>query len=151
MHPLLRPNDVVLVDRFARRVRRGDVVLLHPRQATEPSLIKLVAGLGGEHVAIRSDLLWVDGVATSWGRPMIGSLPLEVQLAPDELFVLSLNLALGTDSRTLGPINRRRVRGIVREIVEPLRRRTTVARVAIRPVDPPGGADRDVSAGSAGS
>ena len=110
MRPLLDDGDRVLVDRLAywlHRPRRGDVVLLRGLLGHGPGLLlKRVAGLPGETVTLARDRLQVDGEPLDLGRPVVGSSPGTWTLGPDELFVLSENLAVGTDSRHTGPVRR---------------------------------------------
>jgi signal peptidase I len=110
MRPLLQEGERVLVDRLAywwSNPRRGDVVLLRGLRADGPGmLLKRVVGLPGETIALARDRLHVDGAPLDLGRPVVGSSPGTWTLGPDELFVLSENLAIGTDSRHTGPVRR---------------------------------------------
>ena len=110
MRPLLDEGERVLVDRLAywlHRPRRGDVVLLRGGPGDGPGLLlKRVVGLPGETVTLARDRLHVDGVLLDLGRPVVGSSPGTWMLGPDELFVLSDNLAVGTDSRHTGSVRR---------------------------------------------
>ncbi|MCC6178035.1 MAG: signal peptidase I [Chloroflexi bacterium] len=69
-------------------------------------LLKRIVGLPGEAVEVRRDRLWIDGRPLDLGRPVVGSSPGRWNLGPDEYFVLSDNLAIGTDSRHIGPARR---------------------------------------------
>ena len=110
MHPLLAEGERVLVDRVAYRLgrpRRGDVALVRGLQGAGPGLLlKRIVGLPGETVSLARDRLHVDGRVLELGRPIIGSSPGEWPLGPDDYFVLSENLAIGTDSRHTGPVRR---------------------------------------------
>jgi signal peptidase I len=137
MFPLLHPGDHVLVDRlafYARPPRRGDVVLVEPAAGPERRLIKLVAGLPGEHVAVARDRLWVDGrpLDLPEPRPIVGSLPGAWQLGPGEYFLLSYAVAVGTDSRHFGPVARGALRGRAWLVYWPPARRRRVSRPALR-------------------
>ena len=65
-------------------------------------LLKRIVGLPGETIAVQRDRLWIDGRAADLGRPVVGSSPGRWILGPDEYFLLSDNLAIGTDSRHVG-------------------------------------------------
>jgi signal peptidase I len=110
MHPLLAERERVLVDRVAYRLgrpRRGDVALVRGVSGTSPDLLlKRIVGLPGETVTLRRDRLHIDGKHLDLRRPVIGSSPGQWVLGPDQYFVLSENLAIGTDSRHTGPIRR---------------------------------------------
>jgi signal peptidase I len=110
MAPVLEPGERVLVDRFAyrlRRPRRGEVVLVRGATPESPELLlKRIVGLPGETVAVRRDRLWIDDRAFDLGRPVVGSSPGRWTLDSDQYFLLSENLAIGTDSRHTGPVGR---------------------------------------------
>lgn len=106
MSPSLRAGDWALAVR-ARRVARGDVVVLtHPlRPGLE--LVKRVVGIPGD-------------AALSGGSP----------LGPDEWFVRGDNHATSTDSRTFGPVSRRTIVGLVRFVYWPPRRASRIGTLA---------------------
>jgi signal peptidase I len=108
MRPLLRDGERVLVDRLAYRIgrpQRGDVALVQNAVVDGPDLLlKRVVGLPGETIAVERDRLWIDGEPLDLGRPVVGSSPGRWPLAPDAYFLLSENLAIGTDSRHTGPV-----------------------------------------------
>lgn len=115
MLPLLSEGDRVLVDPLRYRLtspRRGDIVLarLPPPsdlyQPSPPLQLKRLVGLPGERIAVAWDCLLVNGEPLDLGRPVVGSSPGEWLLGPDEYFLLSENLAVGTDSRHTGPVRR---------------------------------------------
>jgi signal peptidase I len=108
MRPLLDEGERVLVDRLAyhlSRPRRGDIVLLRGlRGGGADLLLKRVVGLPGETVTLARDQLHINNKVLDLGRPVVGSSPGEWVLGPGAYFVLSENLALGTDSRHTGPV-----------------------------------------------
>ena len=108
MAPALAEGERVLVDRLAYRrrpPRRGEIALLRGLPGAGPGLLlKRIVGLPGETVTLARDRLYVDGGVLDLGRPVIGSSPGRWALGPDAYFVLSENLAIGTDSRHTGPV-----------------------------------------------
>ena len=110
MAPLLDDGERVLVDRLAYRrdqPRRGDVALVRGIPGRWPDLLlKRIVGLPGETVAVERDRLWIDGQPLELGRPVVGSSPGRWSLPDDGYFLLSENLAIGTDSRHSGPVRR---------------------------------------------
>lgn len=110
MQPLLMERERVLVDRLAyvgRRPRRGDIVLARGLPGDGPELLlKRIVGLPGETIVLASDRLHVNGTVLDLGRPVIGSSPGTWVLGSDDYFLLSENLAIGTDSRHTGPVRR---------------------------------------------
>jgi signal peptidase I len=110
MAPLLEPGERVLVDRLAYRrgpPKRGDVALVRGGATDAPDLLlKRIVGLPGETVAVQRDRLWIGGAPLDLGRPVVGSSPGRWHLGADQYFLLSENLAIGTDSRHVGPVRR---------------------------------------------
>jgi signal peptidase I len=110
MAPVLENGELVLVDRLVywwSRPRRGDVALVRGQPGDGPHLLlKRIVGLPSEMVILARDRLLIDGRPLDLGRPVIGSSPGTWPLGPDEYFLLSENLAVGTDSRHTGPVRR---------------------------------------------
>jgi signal peptidase I len=110
MAPLLENGDAVLVDRLAYWYawpRRGDVALVRGHTADGPPLLlKRIIGLPGETVTLSRDQLKIDGQVLDLGRPVVGSSPGSCTLGPTDYFLLSDNLAVGTDSRHTGAVQR---------------------------------------------
>jgi signal peptidase I len=110
MRPLLAEGEQVLVDRLAYwlgQPRRGDVVLVRGSGDGGPErLLKRIVGLPGETVTLARDRLHINSDVLNLGRPVVGSSPGQWMLGPDAYFLLSENLALGTDSRHTGPVCR---------------------------------------------
>jgi len=110
MRPYLNEGERVLVDRAAYwtgQPRRGDVALVRGLSGEGPGLLlKRIVGLPGETVTLARDRLRIDGRLLDLGRPVVGSSPGTWALGPHEYFVLSENLAIGTDSRHTGPVRR---------------------------------------------
>ena len=114
MFPILHPGDVLLFDQLAyvgEPPNRGDFVVFRHASAPSGRMIKLVAGLPGEQVEVRNDRLWIDGRELIFPRPMVGSLPGRWSVGTDEVFVLSAAVAVGTDSRSFGPVSRSAILG----------------------------------------
>jgi len=104
MAPSLQPGDWAIAT-TARRIARGDVVVLvHPLRP-DLELVKRVLGGPGDP-------------ALPGGRP----------LGPDEWFVVGDNHETSTDSRSFGPVRDEHLRGVVRFVVWPRGRVGMVAR-----------------------
>jgi signal peptidase I len=107
MFPILHPGDVLLFDRLAfagASADRGDVVVFQHASAPSGRMVKMVVGLPGERVEVRADRLWVDGRELVYPMPMVGSLPGRWTLGPGQFFMLSAAVAVGSDSRSFGPV-----------------------------------------------
>jgi signal peptidase I len=130
MRPVLRDGERVLVDRLAFRLgapRRGDVALVRGNSgAGGPDLLlKRIVGLPGETIAVERDRLWIDGAILDLGRPVVGSSPGRWTLDDQSYFLLSENLAIGTDSRHTGPIRRAELLGRAWLVCAPTVRRVS--------------------------
>ena len=126
MYPLLSPGDCVLFDRLAYlagQPRRGDIGLFDTPAPGVGRMVKIVAGLPGQHVAAARDRLWLDGKLLSFHQPVVGSTPGRWQLGPSEYFLLSYAVAVGTDSRHFGPVQRKALRGRALRVYWPPARR----------------------------
>jgi len=107
MEPALADGDVVLV--FGRRrPRTGDVIVVERPDEPGFELVKRVAGSPGEIVH-----LLANGTR----------LPEPVALRAGEWFVVGDAPGGSTDSRTFGPVERERVRGVVVAVLGPGLRR----------------------------
>ena len=101
MAPVLNPGEIVLVTEGvydSRPPALGEIVAVRPASLGGQALIKRVAGLPRERVA-------VDG--REW------------QLAEDEFFLLGDRREHSMDSRTFGPVTRQELIGPVRARVWP--------------------------------
>ena len=137
MLPTLHNRDFALVWRLPylfREPRRGDVVICHyPGRMMKrlpflpQAFVKRVIGLPGD------TLEWIEGELLLNGTPLVEPYldPARcrfprtrspVTLGPDEYFVLGDNRDSSNDSRRVGPLSRRAIRGRVVSILFPLKR-----------------------------
>ncbi|MBD3782561.1 MAG: signal peptidase I [Micrococcales bacterium] len=110
MTPTIEAGDHVLVDHVVPLVRgyhRGDVVVLSAPGSGE-LLVKRVAGVAGDEVAVRDGVLEVDGVPVDepWVDPReVDSTFAELGVVPaDRVIVLADHRPEALDSRTFGPV-----------------------------------------------
>ncbi|MFN8526136.1 MAG: signal peptidase I [Chloroflexota bacterium] len=134
MYPLLHPGERLLVDRGAYRAsepRRGEIVVFRrPGSAGERS-VKVVVGLPGEVVSVERDRLWINGLELRWHAPVVGTLPGQWQLGEAGYFLLSYSVAVGTDSRVFGPVDRSSIEGRVTRVYAPRARARRVESLAL--------------------
>lgn len=122
MLPTLETGDRVLVEKLGYRFsepERGDVVLL---QREGQLLIKRVAALPGETVAVRGGTFYVNGEPLRDPSGMQG-LPYSVEptvVPPGQFYVLGDNRGNSTDSRSFGPVSKERLVGEAVVILWPL-------------------------------
>jgi signal peptidase I len=111
MQPTLDPGDYVVAVP-AGELSRGSIVIFDLPDADDYELVKRVVGLPGERVSIGNGQVHINRqtLAEPWAdRSTLGDG--EWQLGPGELFVLGDNRAMSSsDSRTIGPIQRRSIR-----------------------------------------
>jgi signal peptidase I len=92
--------------------RRGDVVVVE-RPEGEKSLIKRVVALPGEVVEVRGGHTVVDGqpLEEPWVMHFGGPGYPPTLVPPDHVFVLGDNRPVSHDSRAIGPVSVRNIRG----------------------------------------
>lgn len=99
---------------------RGDVIVFNSMRSTEPNtmLIKRVIGLPGEQISFREGMVYVEGVLLD--EPYIREAcrlsscnDREIELGPDEFYVLGDNRNVSQDSRRFGAVTRDHIVGTV--------------------------------------
>ena len=110
MYPALAPGERVLFDALAYRLappRSGDLVLaLHPARP-RLRLLKRVAAVPGDIVAVRDGRCWVNGRPTgSAPYEPDGGAPAGTVLGRDEYFLLGDAAHRSTDAREFGAVAR---------------------------------------------
>ncbi|MFC0213139.1 signal peptidase I [Paenibacillus chartarius] len=115
MSPTIESGDGLSVDPEYYRnhaPQRGDIVIF--TAPDERSFVKRIVGLPGETIAIQKTKLFIDGKVVA-GMPLAGceSVVDEIQLGPDELYVLGDNYSHSYDSRFIGPIRKSSIVGKV--------------------------------------
>ncbi len=117
MAPALEDRDYLLVDRLFFRqegLGRGDMVVFRT-EGDRRFLVKRIAGLPGETVAIHDGHLTVGG--RSVDHQSFPTRPGEefgpISLGPEEYFCLGDNAAKSLDSRIFGPVRRSQIYGRV--------------------------------------
>jgi len=127
MYPTLAPGEYVLFDSLAYRLgppRRGDVVLAwHPAELRR-RIVKRLAAVPGDSVAISGGLYWVNGVPCGVEASAADSAtPEEARtLGDDEYLLLGDAPDASTDARQFGPVSRSQLRARAWLVYWPLRR-----------------------------
>ncbi|WP_217585625.1 signal peptidase I [Lentibacillus saliphilus] len=128
MEPTLHDRDQMIVNKFSYRVndpKRFDIVVFHASE--QKDFIKRIIGLPGEHVAVKNNVLYINGnrveepfIDQGQGEnfPILENnftleeIPGEHDVIPDDHFlVLGDNRSNSTDSRMLGVISRDQIVG----------------------------------------
>lgn len=131
MDPTLRSGDSVLATKFAYRVwepERGDVVLFEGPDGAPT--IKRVVGLGGDEIAVRDGVLFVNGEKTREAYVdynLTDSTFLGPTRVPEgRFYLMGDNRVNSLDSRSYGPVSEGDVLGEVSLRIWPLSRAGTI-------------------------
>lgn len=125
MSPNLNNNDIVILDKAIykfKSIKRGDIISFSYEDTKY--LIKRVIGLPGEHVEIKDNIIYIDGMILE--EPYIENYNLGTDINYDipknYYFVLGDNRENSLDSRDekLGLINKKDVIGKVRIRIWPI-------------------------------
>ncbi len=120
MIPTIEIGDRVLAEKLTYRFTRepvvGDIVVFDDPTGQHPQLIKRVVATEGMTVDVRDGAVWVDGERLdepyTHGRPSDpGTVPLPVEIAEGEVWLMGDNRPNSGDSRFFGPRPVETVRG----------------------------------------
>jgi len=116
MMPTLQQGDVVVVNKLDREPARGDLITFRSPQDGD-RLLKRVVGVGGDVVAIRDAILFVNEVQVP--EPYVDHESIDalyygpVAVSPGSVLVLGDFRADSIDSRSYGEVSLRDVTGTV--------------------------------------
>ncbi len=125
MDPTLADGDRVVVNKMAYRLhdpRRGDVVVIGGDSASlNETLVKRIVGIAGDTVAVRGNVIRVNGAVahTEVVDITAGGQSVVTTVGEDEVFVVGDNLPVSLDSRTFGPVREDRIIGRVEAVIWP--------------------------------
>lgn len=118
MEPSLRDGDRLVVDRLGCALgaaQRGDIVVLRSPVEAGIDYVKRVAGVAGDHVALRGGVLFVNGApADDAARIPDGCDVAETRVPDGHVFVLGDNRPVSADSRAFGLVPCALLRGVAR-------------------------------------
>lgn len=123
MQPTLYNNNIVIMERNVKDLKLGDVVVFDGRPIEDFYLIKRVIGLPGDFVEIKDGFVYVNGnklQETYLEDSTITEPSLVVKVPKDEIFVLGDNREISEDSRYIGTIPIKKIKGHVYLRVFPL-------------------------------
>lgn len=126
MQPTIQIGDRILVDKAAYDIRvpfthvslihladpqRGDIVVLDSRAANE-KLVKRVIGIPGDVVAMRNNVLYINGVAAHYASATVTGIHddlqdpalYQVERAGDMQHLIRLSLYRPSEARDFGPV-----------------------------------------------
>ena len=111
MYPTLHNKDIMILDEISYRfkeIQRFDIVVL---KADDEYLIKRVIGLPGEKIKYENNTLYVNDVKVEEHFSEEITKDFEVVVPKGKYYVLGDNRTNSTDSRVLGPIDRKQILG----------------------------------------
>ena len=118
MIPTLEIGDRVLVNKFIYRFtdpKRGDIIVFESVDNSNEDLIKRVAGLPGDKIAIRGGKLFVNGEPQKEPytnkKPPDRSFYARTTVPKNHVFVMGDNRGNSADSRVFGPLPEKNIEG----------------------------------------
>lgn len=103
MYPTLKDGDKILVAGLMRKPKRGQIVIFRDGKI---SLIKRVAGIPGDEIATKDGVLYINGVEKADNNSTQN-----FTLKEDEYYMLGDNLEVSRDSRAIGAVKEKQLRG----------------------------------------
>lgn len=117
MLPNFRDGELLLTDKISYRLykpERGDVVVFRAPTPRKVDFIKRIIGVPGETIRIENGTVFIDDqeLAEPYETAKTGGRT-TVTLDRDQYFVLGDNRGSSSDSRSFGPIERKKIKGRV--------------------------------------
>jgi signal peptidase I len=114
MQPTLDDKNILLTERNMKDLKRGEVVVFDARPTDEHYYIKRVIGLPGDNVEIKDGLVYVNGSKIDEPYLRRGTLTepaMKVKVPQGQVFVLGDNREVSQDSRYIGTIDIKKIKG----------------------------------------
>jgi signal peptidase I len=122
MQPTFHTNDVVFLDKLSvetGNIKRGEIVVFNSRDENNDDYIKRVIGVAGDEVKIMNGKVYVNGKELNESYLAPGTITEPItprttyKVPAGDIFVLGDNRTNSTDSRILGFIKLKDVKGRV--------------------------------------
>lgn len=119
MYDTLDGSEFMILNKLAK-VDRYDIVVV---DTDSEELIKRVYGLPGEKISIENNAIYINDkkIEDSYAYGETSDYK-SIVLKEDEYFVLGDNRAVSLDSRIIGPINKKKIKGTTNFILYPFNR-----------------------------
>ena len=126
MHPTLQDKEFMILNKISLKqgINRFDIVVV---QENNKYIIKRVIGLPGESVMYKDSKLYINGkvIEDNYSKTTTNDFD-NVVLGENEYFVMGDNRAVSSDSRIIGPVNIKNIKGKTNLIVFPFNKMGTV-------------------------
>ena len=117
MEPTLHENECVVVWQLIAHIEAGDIVVTDRKNVYSENLIKRVIALGGQHVFLRGNQVYVEGVPLEEpylsGHLDIHYTELDLIVPEGMVFLLGDNRGNSRDSRDIGCVPLEEIKGKV--------------------------------------
>lgn len=114
MQPTLYNKNVVLTEKVTKELKHGEVVVFDARPIDDEYYIKRIIGLPGDVVIIKDGLVYVNGqkLDETYLAESIRTEPeMQITVPSGEVFVLGDNREVSQDSRFIGTIPIKKIKG----------------------------------------
>jgi len=126
MHPTLQDKEFMILNKISLKqgINRFDIVVV---QENNKYIIKRVIGLPGESVMYKDNKLYINGkvIEDNYSKTTTNDFD-NVVLGENEYFVMGDNRAVSSDSRIIGPVNIKNIKGKTNLIIFPFNKMGTV-------------------------
>ena len=126
MHPTLQDKEFMILNKISLKqgINRFDIVVV---QENNKYIIKRVIGLPGESVMYKDSKLYINGkvIEDNYSKTTTNDFD-NVVLGENEYFVMGDNRAVSSDSRIIGPVNIKNIKGKTNLIIFPFNKMGTV-------------------------
>ena len=126
MYPTLQDKEFMILNKISLKqgINRFDIVVV---QENNKYIIKRVIGLPGESVMYSDNKLYINGkvIEDNYSKTTTNDFD-NVILGENEYFVLGDNRTVSKDSRVIGPINIKNIKGKTNLIIFPFNKIGTV-------------------------
>ena len=126
MYPTLQDKEFMILNKISLKqgINRFDIVVV---QENNKHIIKRVIGLPGESVMYKDNKLYINGkvIEDNYSKTTTNDFD-NVVLGENEYFVMGDNRAVSKDSRIIGPVNIKNIKGKTNLIIFPFNKIGTV-------------------------
>ena len=122
MMPSLREKDVLLLNKLKKNYKRGDIVVIKLSGKKE-EIIKRIIAIPGDSVMIEKGVVYVNTkkIDEPYKKGMSGDMS-SIKLKKDEYFILGDNRGASMDSRLIGPVLKKEIKGKTKIRIYPFKR-----------------------------